>query len=265
MKKFCLLCLALLPLVAFAQEAYKPFLKEGKRWNYEFEHVNLWEDIDITEYVSFIIEGDEVIDGKTYKKLYRATSDEQFSALEEKTLHKYLREEGQKVLMYDEESGSDLLLFDFGMQHGDYYELAYQDADIRLKLVSTKQQTFHDKELTVFKYDAIRRFIENDFTEDAYIIEGVGGRCGWDIVYEFTDFPTNGIYVLHNFKSCYEDGECIFTSDDFSVITGIKEAAAEQVGNDIHDAIYDLQGRQLPAIPSQGIYIRGGKKYVADK
>ena len=30
-----------------------------------------------------------------------------------------------------------------------------------------------------------------------------------------------------------------------------------------HDAIYDLQGRQLTSTPQKGIYIRNGKKYVA--
>lgn len=249
MKKICLLCLVLLPLVAFAQDAYKPFLKEGKRWNYELEHVNVWEDMHTTENVSFIIEGDMEIGGKTYKKMYYATSDETFATLEDKTFYRALREEGRQVYMYDETLG-DVLLFDFGMQPGESYVIGESSC---LELTSSRQMTFHGRELTVMLY----QLKEGAGSES--IVESVGCRNGWDILEEFTPVATDGIYDTKRFLSCYEDGGCIFTASDFQQITTdiIQPRYSVEDKNQ-----YDLLGRPVTPHDKGTIYIQNGKKYV---
>lgn len=249
MKKICLLCLVLLPLVAFARDAYKPFLKEGKRWNYELEHVNVWEDMHTTENVSFIIEGDMEIGGKTYKKMYYATSDETFATLENKTFYRALREEGRQVYMYDETLG-DVLLFDFGMQPGESYVIGESSC---LELTSSRQMTFHGRELTVMLYQ-----LKEDAGSES-IVESVGCRNGWDILEEFTPVATDGIYDTKRFLSCYEDGGCIFTASDFQQITTdiIQPRYSVEDKNQ-----YDLLGRPVTPHDKGTIYIQNGKKYV---
>ena len=53
------------------------------------------------------------------------------------------------------------------------------------------------------------------------------------------------------FVSCYEDGECIFTAEDFDIPSAIKPVKSS-VSKDME--IYDLRGRRLKS-PSKGINI----------
>jgi len=63
--------------------------------------------------------------------------------------------------------------------------------------------------------------------------------------------------------SCYEDGKCIFTQKDFRSEPGVDRI--EELSPALskrEEAIFDLQGRRLNAVPAKGLYIRDGKKYV---
>ena len=61
------------------------------------------------------------------------------------------------------------------------------------------------------------------------------------------------------FVSYYENGECIFTADDFTVQTSIIPVMTS-VGR--KGDLFDLQGRRLSGKPSKGVYIENGKKRV---
>ena len=66
--------------------------------------------------------------------------------------------------------------------------------------------------------------------------------------------------------SVYEDGECIFTKDDFNaqaIGTNGIETTRKNASNFIDDAIFDLQGRRLKTVPEKGVFIRGGRKIVS--
>jgi hypothetical protein len=245
-----------LPLESLPQDTYHPFLKEGKRWNYVHEHINMWEDERTTENVSFVIEGDMEIDGKTYKKMYHATSDEQFSSLDNKTFYAAVREEGKKVYIYDEYEG-DILLFDFGMQPGESYEL--ENLFVSLELTSIRQMTFHGRELTVMQYK-----VGGDMGYFGFepIVESVGCTNGWDILDQYMPVPPNGIIDHNIFQSCYEDGECIFTAEDFLGITTSIQSKSTAKGIKPDGTIYDLQGRPLSIPPAKGLYIQNGRKYI---
>ena len=264
MKKICLFLFSLLPLSAFAQADYHSFLTEGKRWNYELEHVNVWEDQSTKEYVSFFIEGDMEIDGKTYKKLYSATSDEIFSSTGNKVFHKAMREEGKKVYMYDETAG-DILLFDFGMQPGESYEVG--DPSICIEPTSSKKSFFHGLELTVLQYK-----LSNNISPDIIpIVESVGSTNGWDIVEQYTVKPTNGIYDIKHFKSCYEDGVCIFTMEDFNdifsklfVVDGKTwECSSEDPGYQPETCVYAFDGETVINGITYKRMTRDGEYYAA--
>ena len=66
-------------------EAYHPFLKEGKTWNYQEYYHNLWDDEQWTKNVSYVINGTTEIDGKAYYKMYRISEEgsEYYCALRE--------------------------------------------------------------------------------------------------------------------------------------------------------------------------------------
>jgi hypothetical protein len=243
MKKLLLLfILMLLPLLASAQivsdvqnsgclnethqatyedsfYSYHPFLKEGKTWNYQEYYHNIWDNEQWTKSVSYVINGTTEIGGRTYYKLYRICEDE----------NKYycaLREEDRKVWQYISDTG-DQLLYDFGMSVGDSYMLTYTPFNYQLnyQLNAIKPMKFHNDQLLNVLYYDIFEIIDEDATNPANfinhiasapIVEGVGCEEGWNIMELFAVQPSNGIIYKESFLSCYEDGKCIFTANDFN-------------------------------------------------
>ena len=197
-------------------EAYHPFLKEGKTWNYQEYYHNLWDDEQWTKDVSYVINGTTEIDGKTYYKMYRISE-------EGSKYYCALREEDRKVWQYTSDDG-DQLLYDFGMSVGDSYTPS--DESIRYQLTAIKPMRFQYYQLlNVLHYDVSE---QDDPTEPyEYIgpeanVEGVGCEKGWNIMELYAMVPSNGILHGENFLSCYEDGKCIFTADDFNGLKNTK-------------------------------------------
>ena len=236
-------------------EAYHPFLKEGKTWNYQEYYHNLWDDEQWTKDVSYVINGTTEIDGKTYYKMYRISEEgsEYYCAL---------REEDRKVWQYTSDDG-DQLLYDFGMSIGDSYTPS--DEPIRYQLTDIKPMRFQYYQLlNVLHYDVS----EQDDPTEPYeyigpeqIVEGVGCEKGWNIMELYAIVPSNGILHGENFLSCYEDGKCIFTADDFNLYeTQTKEI---EVINDNKaenkKGIYNLQGQRIRHL-QKGLNIVNGRK-----
>lgn len=236
-------------------EAYHPFLKEGKTWNYQEYYHNLWDDEQWTKNVSYVINGTTEIDGKAYYKMYRISEEgsEYYCAL---------REEDRKVWQYTSDDG-DHLLYDFGMSVGDSYTLS--DEPIRYQLTDIKPMRFQYYQLlNVLHYDVS----EQDDPTEPYeyigpeqIVEGVGCRKGWNFMELYALVPSNGILHGENFLSCYEDGRCIFTTDDFNLYeTQTKEI---EVINDNKvenkKGIYNLQGQRISHL-QKGLNIVNGRK-----
>ena len=196
-------------------EAYHPFLKEGKTWNCQEYYCNGWIGEESTTDVSYVINGTTEIDGKPYYKMYRKSEDE----------NKYycaLREEDRKVWM--NRGHEDFLLYDFNMSVGDSYmpnEFGYN-----YQLTDIKTMRFqYDQLLNVLYYDISEHYdvtAPANHIATAPIVEGVGCEKGWNIMELFAEQPTNGITHGENFLSCYEDGKCIFSADDFNDLTNPK-------------------------------------------
>ncbi len=198
-----------LSLKDWIQDDYHPFLKEGKTWNYQEYYHNLWDDEQWTKDISYVINGTTEIDGKTYYKMYRTTEEgsNYFCAL---------REEDRKVWQYT--ADGDHLLYDFGMSVGDSYMPSYEP--LHYLLTAIKPMRFHDNQLlNVLYYDLLREEGPTNppcHIASAPIVEGVGCEGGWNIMELYAPIPSNGILQGEDFLSCYEDGECIFTADDFN-------------------------------------------------
>ena len=194
-----------------AHDAYRPFLKEGKTWNMQEYYQNVWTGEQWTKDVSYVINGTTEIDGKTYYKMYRINEEGS----------KYLcalREENRKVWQYVD-SGDDLL-YDFGMSVGDSYRPSYQP--FYFQLTAIKPMRFqYNQLLNVLHYDVSVQYDPTSpiYVDPTLIVEGVGCEKGWNITELYAEQPTNGILHGEDFLSCYEDGECIFTADDFNDLT----------------------------------------------
>ncbi len=236
-------------------EAYHPFLKEGKTWNYQEYYHNLWDDEQWTKDVSYVINGTTEIDGKAYYKMYRISEEgsEYYCAL---------REEDRKVWQYTSDDG-DQLLYDFGMSIGDSYTPS--DEPIRYQLTDIKPMRFQYYQLlNVLHYDVSEQYDPTEpyeYIGPEQIVEGVGCRKGWNFMELYALVPYNGILHGENFLSCYEDGRCIFTADDFNLYeTQTKEI---EVINDNKaenkKGIYNLQGQRIRHL-QKGLNIVNGRK-----
>lgn len=248
---------------AQSEESYHPLLKEGKTWNYQEYYHNVWNDEEWTKDVSYVINGTTEIDGKTYYKMYRISEEgtEYYSAL---------REEDRKVWQYSSDEG-DKLIYDFNMSVGDSY--VPNDHDSRnpvFKLVAIKPVQVHDVVLDVYHYaEWIQPFFPS-FPElvdviPRPIVEGVGCEEGWELGRLFWQYPTDGIIHRENFISCYEDGGCIFTNEDFDnlpVITQEPDYVLSVEDGKVDYPLYDFQGRRLTGKTTKGVYIQNGKKVM---
>lgn len=236
-------------------EAYHPFLKEGKTWNYQEYYHNLLDDEQWTKNVSYVINGTTEIDGKSYYKMYRISEEgsEYYCAL---------REEDRKVWQYTSDDG-DQLLYDFGMSVGDDYTPS--DEPIRYQLTDIKPMRFQYYQLlNVLHYDVSEQYDPTEpyeYIGPEQIVEGVGCRKGWNFMELYALVPYNGILHGENFLSCYEDGKCIFTADDFNLyemqtkeIEVINDNKAEN-----KKGIYNLQGQRISHL-QKGLNIVNGRK-----
>ena len=231
---------------------YHSLLKEGKTWNFEDRYFDFKNDEEWTKDVSYVINGTTEIDGKTYYKMYRISEEgnEYYCAL---------REEGRKVWEYFDDG--DQLLYDFSMSVGD----SYMPIDEKVfKLAAINPIQAHDVVLNVFHYDVRIEYIFGmvDIIP-VPVVEGVGCEEGWNLIRLFWEYPTCDLVHREYFLSCYEDGECIFTVDDFeNITTNILHPKTLDTEKSRVIDYYSISGRRLSGQPTKGIYIQNGKKVV---
>lgn len=231
-------------------------VKEGKAWNYRAED-SFGDGYDI----QFFIEGDTLIGGEAYKKLY--TIDEPRYNTTEPVYCGALREERteESIAVDFVRAGHENpeMLYNFSPLLGDkyYYGESYGTvADLdEIEVRGVKRNR-----IKVVATDAESPWPEE---EDAtgYWVEGIGSSAG---LLTPIDFLTTGhAYTL---QSCIEDGQIVFTGADFAgsgnAPTGVNvgEMASKKESNQV----CDLQGRKMagPSRLSRGVYVVNGKKYV---
>ena len=175
----CLSCMA---------EGYRPLMADGKVWNQMLLKVTETDDFD-TLYYSYSVMGDTTALGRPCKKVMK-TADGKTE------LYKLVYEEDKKVFYKYENSW--VQLYDFGLAVGDRIE---GDVIVKIDTVSAGGGEF-------------RRFYSSPAGSSS-----PGGLCWVEGIGAYTDLftPENAVSwcEIPQMSSCYENGRCIFTQDDF--------------------------------------------------
>ena len=161
----------------------------------------------------------------------------------------FLREEEMKVYRHFAHQGSEDIIYDFSLTQGEVMPKEYHGVPATISSIDY-----------VNAQDRLFRRFHLSFTNaiDPVWVEGVGHPSGPCRVYglEVNDGKT------YQLLSCHEDGECIFTKDDFWNTAVINAIDDEYIRQPAPSAVYDLQGRRVKGQPTHGIYIQQGRKHV---
>ena len=209
------------------EKGYHKMAIEGKTWNYIHHYID--ENGAHDEPYSFVVKGDTLIDErKTYKKLYRqdATGEHYYGMLQEIGREFLVRYAGDDAWYSEYHFGRTDIgrVFDWNSKYGRgrvYWMLSTIDTihvhgqDFRRFICL--QKTIPDgtpKQLSTIEDG-------EDVWHDIWI-EGVGSQYnGVERSIHEAQPEDNYSYLV----SCYENGECIFTADDFT--TGIRNISTD--------------------------------------
>ena len=218
---------------------YRPLLEEGKVWTYHYHGYNGREFN-----VGRIIDGDTIISGQAYKKIYDKVGGQYQYAL---------REEGKKVYMVDDHYETESLLYDFSKDAGDVidelvYPLIVASVDtIDIDGVKFRRMRVQDANQPVEEWDDEMINMYN------FWIEGVGSECLLE-----SSIRGNGNY--YNLLSCQINGR-VYTQQEL-LATGIDEVKTEkskQKGQ--NSSVYNLYGQRINRL-QKGLNIVDGRKVV---
>ena len=236
---------------------HRPMFNDGKTWNFQYIHYEESDDAPPTKTrydISYVIEGDTVIDGLVYKKLYRhvaPTGTKYFTgAWREENLH-VSTTAWENIPIYSNESYSD-----FGVP-GELYD--FTDTEYKFK-----DDTTHGCSIDTIMVNnhLFRRYKFSHFPSSVCWVEGVGGRDG--LFFNQHRYRVECLCDYEYFVSCYEDGECLFSYQDFEAppydVSTMTESISQSTDRTIFT--YDLQGRRVQGQPRPGVYIRDGRKQV---
>ena len=216
----------------YTEAGYHKMAIEGKRWNYI--HYHLENDGWHEEPYSYVVKGDTIIRRTTYKKLYyQDAKTERFACL--------LLERGRTVYKntdfgnnsYDSPVLTTFFEFDredFGRvftwkaknNSGNTNWMVYGVDTVEVNNRQFRRYTCLQKyseeseTLTTIKYDG------EGVWHDIWV-EGVGSASrGIEDQYPSHEPQVRSTSDYTTFVSCYENGECIFTADDFNIQTTTK-------------------------------------------
>ena len=198
--RFIALIALMLGGMTMKAQDYHPIVEDGKQWNVLFSYP--WSPPEPQSKYTDIykIEGDTLLGGVEYKKLY-TTRDEQLTNWQ---FCRALREEDRKVYMY--EGGNERMLYDFSMQVGDTI-CVYDDGNgyQRCMVVSEIGETLVGDE------PRQQIVLEYPFSETETWIEGIGSLYG--ILGSGSQFLVGGWTDLLCY---YEDGDLIWQNSSSS-------------------------------------------------
>ena len=260
-----LLFVIAIKMAAVAQTTTLPMVVEGRIWNVVTIHPadpseanNGYYDIlgrrgKVWNRISYVIEGDTVIGGVTYKRLL---SDGKFVC--------GLREEEGRVYGHWNPD-SEALVYDFNAQPDDVFKnddenIADENMMVqvkRVRQVNINGQSRRCLEMHHYDVDEKGEGYSGGFAD--YWIEGIG--CTGSPHYPFW-WDVIGNYPL--LLSCYDGEECIFNIEDFNgIVTAIKDTpeAVHRRSVNSDTPIYNLAGQRVN-VSYKGIVIQNGKKKV---
>ena len=180
----------------------RKMLEQGKTWVYEYHDFDEEEEFDHEENVFdvlYTIQGDTVIGGVSYAKLMR-----QYDGTS--TYYAALREEGTAVFRINAGKSNEYKTLEFDPTKLSSMSGIYCDYTERKEVIRV-----NGREFVRHIYEPVD---DSFFFPSLIAVEGVG--------FWYTGL-VNGVYMelptcqcdYESFKACYEDGECIFTNEDF--------------------------------------------------
>ena len=250
-----------------SQLEYRPFVEENKMW--ETQVGGIKENV----YRHFI-EGDTIIAGENWKKVYNSYS---FSR---RSYYAAIREVDKKIFAIAKGSNKPRLLYDFSLKVGDLVRCGMEGnafccllergekADslfgfpfisyLRVERIDTIK--YNDKLFRRFTLSALDAYEYPYYNDDGEIrcniiwVEGIGSGAG--PFYPWMPLPS----LYFSRQSCSIDKQILFGSngfcqDDYPSIVGSSKVEAM-----ISSDVYDLQGRKLQQASQKGVYILNGKK-----
>ena len=251
MEKKCIcLLLCLLSIKASAQyEAEHFMLEDGKTWNYDYHQIESVGGGHYTEIVfpvSYTILGDTVMDGRSYKKMYREGQNQ-------RCFYAGYREEGLKVFVRfpDIEEELTVVYFEYnGEELNPYFKVKERIDSIEVNGILYRRHIY--------------TYYVNNQGERQYIgVEGIGYLNGLNspAMYEldldcYCDYET--------FTSCEMNGTTIFRFKDFyapayhAIPEHLQTVGIEGLPH--REVFYDINGHRLATPPTKGIYIQDRKK-----
>ena len=211
----------------YTEEGYHKMGIEGKRWNYI--HYHLEDDGWHEDPYSYVVKGDTIIRRTRYKKLYyQDAKTERFECL--------LYEKGRSVYKntdlgnnsYDLPTMKSFFFFDRS-DFGRVFTWKAENASGNTNWMVYGVDTIEVNNSQFRRYTCLQKYSEDD--ETLTTIEYDGEGVWRDIWVEGVGSASSGIEDQHPsheppirrpgdytaFVSCYENGECIFTADDFDI------------------------------------------------
>ncbi len=281
MKKVLLFAMLLLPQLLAAQDShldYRPFAQDSKTW--ETQVGGIKENVYGNR-----IEGDTVINGESWKKVYNYVGFQDFGM----TYYVALCDVGQKVYAIAKGSTRPRLLYDFSLKEGNTVRCGMEgnvfcclldkgeqpdtllgfpfESYLKVESIDTityREQAFRRFTLTLLDayHEPLRNGEEAIFGNVVWI-EGVGSGAG--PFSPWVPLPTEGCI----YQGCELNKQYLCT--DFYgnyVPAGIGKILRQGKEN---DASYDLSGRRVANCSEfqgssfrlpKGVYIQNGKKFV---
>lgn len=247
-----------------AQDGTLPMLEKGRIWNTMSLHpgmnpsyTNLYGQPCEGNPHTYKIDGDTIINGKTYKKFL----------VDGSHIDIFMRQEDSRIYKYDPNSyppewpNPEELAYDFGIQERDtIYYPSYGFSLVADHVDTVTVDGISRRRLTM---NVITETFDTERLADVWV-EGIGGAATSPCFFWGAwETSTSGMM-----RSCIQDERALFSWDDFfasSIISSLLQPSKdifETKQLESSSGIYDLQGRYLPNKLQKGVYIKDGRKYV---
>ena len=217
-------------------------ITEGKRWNYIHYYID--EDGEHRDPYSYVVKGDTIINRTFYKKLwYQDEKTEKLACV--------LLEMGHEIFKRNLGDTYMKSFFDFGREDfGRVFTWKAKNASDNTNWMVYGVDTIEVNNRPFRRYTCLQKYSKEG--EKLTTIEYDGKGVWHDIWVEGIGSASSGIEdqnPLHEppvkttsdytyFVSCYENGECIFTADDFNIQPFPKP--------DMNMAYYYYEGNKIP-------------------
>ena len=210
-----------------------PLLSDGKEW--VFGRYRGFNQISTYRY---FLDGDTIISGERYHRLYQDSRDSYRGAL---------REEGLRVYFVDKESVSEQLLYDFGITNGDAISVLGKQA------VLGRTGVMYGRGCFVFG---------NELNDEhlCFWLDGVG--CMGGLLSPLCDDPQDSSdHVYSELLRCTDGDTVLYETGSYNSIATTATTTPYR-----GHQLFDLQGRRVNGQSRPGIYISAdGKRKVMKK